>query len=126
MCWSHEFTSIHDSFKVISVRAGTKIFRSGFLGTVTQFTCALGYDVIKTLAFNVAITFPQAHTAEWCSRDLFEDVSPKHHPRDGIFGISTTFLYSRFNEKLLTQQIHSCDVDVLRNPHFEFDLVMSK
>ena len=91
---SHEFTSIHDSFKVISGRAGNKIFRTGFFGTVTQFTRALGNDVIKTLASNVAITFPQAHTAEWCSSDRFEDVSPKHHPQDGIFGISTTFLNS--------------------------------
>ena len=89
---SHEFTSIHVSFEVISVRAGNEIFRSGFLGTVTQFTRALGNDIIKTLASNVAITFTQAHIAEWCSRDLFEDVSPKHHPQDGILGITTSFL----------------------------------
>lgn len=113
MFQSNEFTSIHVSFEVISVRAGNEIFRSCFLGPVTQFTRALGYDVIKTLASNVAIAFTQAHIAEWCSRDLFEDVSPKHHPQDGIFGITTTILNSGFNEILLTQQKHSCDVDAL-------------
>jgi len=90
----HEFTSIHVSFEVISVGVRNEVFRPGFLGTVTQFTRFLGNDEVKTLASNVTITFPQAHITEGCSRDLFEDESPKHHPRDGIFGITTTFLNS--------------------------------
>ena len=57
MFWSHEFTSIHVSFEVISVRVGNEVFRPGFLGAVVQFTRRLGNDVIKTLASNVAITF---------------------------------------------------------------------
>ena len=57
MFWSHEFTSVLVSFEVISVRVGNEVFRSGFLGTVAQFTRAPGNDVIKTLASNVAITF---------------------------------------------------------------------
>ena len=71
----HKFTSILVSFEVISVRVGNEIFRSGFFGTVIQFTGVLGNDVIKTLASNVAITFPQTHITEWCSRDRLKDVS---------------------------------------------------
>ena len=75
MFYSNSITSIPVSFEVISVRVGNEIFRSGFFGTVIQFTSVLGNDVIKTLASNVAITFPQTHIAEWCSRDRLKDVS---------------------------------------------------
>ena len=73
---SLEFTSIHVSFEVISVRVGNKVFRPSFLGTAVQFTRTTGNNVIKTLASNVAITFSQAHITKWCYRNLLEDVSP--------------------------------------------------
>ena len=72
---SRSFTSILISFEVISVRVGNEILRSGFFGTVVQFTCVLGNDVIETLASNIAIAFPPTHIAEWCSCDRLKDVS---------------------------------------------------
>ena len=97
-------TSIPVSSEIISFRVRNKIFRSGFLGAVTQLTQVLGKDVVKTLASNVTVTFPQTHIAEWCSSDLLEDVSSQHHAQDGSFAFIATVLRSCFRNHLAKEK----------------------
>lgn len=44
------------SFKIISVRAGNKIPRCGFLGTIVQLTHVFSDDIIEAQASEVIVT----------------------------------------------------------------------
>ena len=87
--WPNHFaltlTSLRISSEVISLRAGYKIFRSGLLCAVTQLTLVLGEHIVKALAPDVTITFPQTHITECCSNDYFKNVFLKHFTKDGDF-----------------------------------------
>ena len=85
-------TSLPISSEVISLRVGYKIFRPGFLCAVTQFTLVLGEHIVKALASDVTITFPQTHITECCSSDCFKNVFLKHLTKDGDFTCITLVL----------------------------------
>ena len=85
-------TSLHVSSEVISLRVGYKIFRPGFLCTVIQLTLVLGEHIVKALASDVTITFPQTHITECCSDDCFKNVFLKHLTKDGDFTCITVVL----------------------------------
>jgi len=76
-----DYTSFLGFPVIVSVGTRNKIFRSGFLGTVAQFTNLLGNDVIQALASDVNMTGLKTVKGEWRLRYL-KDVSLKHHASD--------------------------------------------
>ena len=85
-------TSLHIFSEVISLRVGYKILRLGFLCSVTQLTLVLCEHIVKALACDVTVTFPQTHITECCSSDCFKNVFLKHLTKDGDFACITVVL----------------------------------